>query len=137
MLLLFDNSVKKAKKATSVNSFICLLICFFMVQCAVKKKKLVNNSVYEVKRFKTFDSFGSYINIKVLDNSLKESIPALVKINGLYFSKRKIFEADSGKYDIGVYFVGLFPLELSNLNLKKGDSIVINTYLKEDTRPLH
>ncbi len=129
---------KRVLKALSANSSAYIILISLFFSCSgTRNTSKQEKSQYKIEKIKTFDSLGSWITIKTYDKRLKESIPAFVKINNIYFSEKKIFEVGEGKHSIGVYFVQLLPLELKNLNVKKGDSIVIKAYLKEDNSPLH
>lgn len=129
---------KRVLKELNVNSYAYIILISLFFSCSgTRNTSKQEKSDYNIEKFKTFDSLGSWITIKTYDKRLKESIPAFVKINNIYFSEKKIFEVVEDKHSIGVYFVQLLPLELKNLNVKKGDSTVIKAYLKEDNNPLH
>ncbi|MGG8498149.1 hypothetical protein ACQY1Q_17245 [Tenacibaculum sp. TC6] len=124
------------QKVLSVRKFIYLFISLLIIGCVAQRKVFEKESEYKIKKFKTFSPYHSWINIKTYSKELQENIPALIKINNLYFTEKTIFDAGEGKHNISIDFVGTIGLKINDLKVNKGDSIIINVYLREDPTPI-
>ena len=127
---------KVMQRVLNVRNFIYLVIYLFMIGCVTQKKVLTERSEYKIKTFKTSNLYHSWINIKTYYKDFDEIIPALVKINNLYFTKKTIFDVGEGKHNISIDFVSTIGIKIEDLKVSKGDSIVINAYLKDDPTPI-
>jgi hypothetical protein len=122
----------------------------FILSCASNKIQQQNfSNKYKIHSFKSKSGLStiSIDNFHDTNSGQKDwKALAFININGVLLENKIInnkmdpyyTKVESGKkYDILVYSPGLLPLRMNNLKIKKGDSLVIKTYLKEDNRPLH
>ena len=61
----------------------------------------------------------------------------LIIINNIYFSNTTNFNLGIGKHNLKIDFISKNSIEIKNMNIRKGDSIVINAYLKDHSILLH
>ncbi|WP_299005544.1 hypothetical protein [uncultured Tenacibaculum sp.] len=117
---------------------VILFIYLFITGCYTSKKTVsdTTSSSYEIKKFKSSDN---WITINAYDNEISygKLIP-IIKINKLYFFDDGIetFNVEGSKHNIRISHIGKIPITIKDLVVKKGDSIVINAYLKDDPTPI-
>ncbi len=130
---------KAMQKVLNARNFICLFTCILIMSCHTSKNTINNkipSSSYEIKKFKSSDN---WITINAYDNEISygKLIP-IIKINKLYFFNDgiKTFNVVESKHNIQISHIGKIPITIKDLVVKKGDSIVINAYLKQDPTPI-
>lgn len=137
--------VNQAKKALSVKHTVFLLTLVFITSCGVKRYDVVDNT-YDIKRFKSKSGYSS-ININSFDFKTKDKISPWININdvaleyvfnekGNFTNPLQIKVIPNNHFNIEIYYLRRHTVKIKELYLKDGDSIVINAYLKEDTRPI-
>ena len=137
--------IKKTQKELNVNKLsICCLIIFSIFSCSVKKGDFYKKEVYEIIRKKSKNGFSQLKFYTFSFYNKNETIPASIEINGVVtHSKFSDSIANinisvlNDKYDINIFFIGKETIRIKNLLVKSGDSIVINSYMKEDLTPLY
>ncbi|WP_428743461.1 hypothetical protein [Tenacibaculum sp.] len=123
------------QKVLNVHSFIYLLTYLFITGCANSRVKVTQGN-YSIKKFKSSDS---WITINAYDNEISYgALTPIIKINKLYFHNEgiKTFNVEDSNYGIRISHIGKISIEIKDLVVKKGDSIVINAYLKDDPTPI-
>lgn len=124
------------RKVLNVNKLICVYICLLIFGCSSSKESFNKNfSNYTVNKFK---SDRRSIKINALDKGFPyDTIPSpLIIINNLYFGETSFFRPKVGKHNIEIASPGKVSVIIKDLVVKKGDSIVINAYLKDDPTPI-
>ncbi len=127
---------KAMRKVLSVNKLIYIFICLLVFGCSSSRENFINKfSNYTVNKFK---SNRRSIKINVLDKGFPyDTIPSpLIIINNLYFGETSFFRPTTGKHSIEIAALGKISVIIKDLIVKKGDSIVINAYLKDDPTPI-
>ncbi|MGG8498152.1 hypothetical protein ACQY1Q_17260 [Tenacibaculum sp. TC6] len=127
--------LKAMRKVLNVHSFIYLFIYLFITGCYTNRIKVTQNN-YSIKKFKSSDN---WITINAYDNEISYgTLIPIIKINKLYFLNEgiKTFNVEDSNYNIQISHFGKIPINIKNLVVKKGDSIVINAYLKDDPTPI-
>jgi len=134
----------RQKKMKYLQGIILLLL--FASGCATNKN-LKTSEKYIFERFKSKNGYSTLI-LKAYDYEYENQLSPRIYINDLYFdfsfdSESKIIKPfnvpieQEGKYTIRFSYLGRLPVEIPDFFIKKGDSIVISAYLKEDPTPLH
>ncbi len=127
------------QKVLNVNKIIYLFMFLMFINCGVKKISEQQKSEYSTEKFKTLDSLDSWITVKTYDNEISYgTLIPIIKINKLYFFDDGIetFNVEGSKHNIRISHIGKIPITIKDLVVKKGDSIVINAYLKDDPTPI-
>ncbi|WP_425656588.1 hypothetical protein [Tenacibaculum ascidiaceicola] len=133
------------QRVLNVRSFIYLVIYLFINGCATVKNHNESSHLYHQKKFKSKSGFSSIVINTFYDDKSKTKVLAAATANGIYFPSKYqdekilpivIKTIPDNKYKINIFSPGLRSLKIENLKISKGDSIVINAYLKEDTRPI-
>lgn len=90
-----------------------------------------------------FDSKNNhtYLNLSSYEMNNKERYYSTYQINNLIYSKHGtdnvVLPILEGNFSINAGAVGKEWVELNKLKVKKGDSVVVKFYLKNDSEPLH
>ena len=136
---------KAMPRVLSARNFIYLFIYLFISGCATVKNNDESSHLYLQKKFRSKSGFSSIVINTFYDDKSKTKVLAAATANGIYFPSEYqdekilpivIKTIPDNKYKIRVFSPGLLSLKIKSLKINKGDSIVINAYLKEDTRPI-
>ncbi|WP_299005538.1 hypothetical protein [uncultured Tenacibaculum sp.] len=136
---------KVMRKVLNARNFIYLSIYLFITGCATTRSNRDSSTLYYQEKHSSKSGFSSIIINSFYDDKYKDKILALVTVNGVCILGKyenenilpiEIKTIPNNKYKIEISSPGLLPLKIKKLRIKKGDSIVINAYLKEDTRPI-
>jgi len=101
------------------------------------------NDEVKINRVQSSDTFSSYIQINTFSfESKKQKLPAFYRINGILFqssdfAEEFILPVMRGSYRIEVGYIGKEELILKKLEVEKGDSVIVQFYLKDDLEPLY
>lgn len=128
----------KKEQTQVVKSIIVILVSLLFIACSVKKQE--DKGTYDIEVFKSKNKTFRYITMKSFHYGGKEKFPASYRVNNVILdnelSHEKTISVLEGEFKIE----SIFPGKLNNLvtlKVKKGDSIVIKFYLKDDPTPLH
>ncbi|MGG8498161.1 hypothetical protein ACQY1Q_17305 [Tenacibaculum sp. TC6] len=103
------------------------------------------NDTYTLKKYKSKRGFSS-ITIKAYDYEHKNDLNASVSINNIYYKIKfngkntiplSIEAKPDNKFNVEVSLLSRYTVKIKEFYVKRGDSIVINAYLKEDNRPVY
>ncbi len=128
-----------------VLNVIVLFTYLFINGCATVKNNDESSHLYHQKKFRSKSGFSSIVINTFYDDKSKTKVLAAATVNGIYFPSEYqdekilpivIKTIPDNKYKIKVFSPGLLSLKIESLKINKGDSIVINAYLKEDIRPI-
>ncbi|APG65865.1 hypothetical protein LPB136_11030 [Tenacibaculum todarodis] len=131
-------------KALNVNKIIVFFLITFIISCVTKRPDIVNKT-YKLRKYKSKSGFTKIV-INAYDNETLELIPANVEINDLFFKIKyennkfiplEIITNPNSQLNIEVSSIMRHTVNINSFIIKKSDSIIINTYLKKDNRPLH
>ena len=114
---------KAMRKVLNAHSFIYLFIYVCITGCYTNRSKLAQNN-YSIKKFKSSDN---WITINAYDNEISYgTLIPIIKINKLYFLNEgiKTFNVEDSNYNIRISHFGKMSIDIKNLVVKKGDSIV-------------
>ncbi|WP_143569724.1 hypothetical protein [Tenacibaculum agarivorans] len=125
---------------------ISISLILIFISCAASKE-ITSNRNYTFDKHKSKNGYSTLI-LKAYDYEYENQLGPRVYINDLYFdfsfdSESKIIKPfdvsveQEGKYTIRFSYLGRLPVKIPDFFIKKGDSIVISAYLKEDPTPLH
>lgn len=139
------DTLEGVRKALNVHKIIILtIIGVVLISCAAHRPDKVD-STYTLKKYRSKSGFSSIV-LYAYDFHLKNKMTANVSVNDVYFyidykNKQihplKIKTIPSRKYNVEVSSIGMNTVKIKDLYVEKGDSIVINAFLKEDKTPLH
>lgn len=114
---------------------ILLFIFFFTLSCSVKNH-VAKYSFYDLKKYKSKQN-NTKIIIKTYDGDLyNEKITPYISMNNIYFFKDSLFNVGVGKHDIEIGYISKESIKIKNLEIKKGDSLVIEAFLKRHNQPI-
>lgn len=129
------------KMMLKVKNVINLILVFFITSCTLNKIASNNNfksEEYTLEKHKSSYKLTTQIIFKTFDfENKQERIPATLVINKVLVNNSEILNLWSGKHTLKALFIGKKTIDINNLIVKKGDSIVINAYLKDSTEPLY
>lgn len=119
-------------KVQNVNRLIFLFMSCLFLSCGVRKdSQRLESSHYEIQKFKCK---SRSVTIYAIDTEppYDTIVSPLIIINNLYFGNLNSFIPGDENNNIEIAFVGKKPIKIKNLKVRRGDSIVINGYLKDD-----
>ena len=133
MQLIMKDMVDQMLKGKNV---IKLLIICLITSCSLNKINIKKNShvtnEYRLDRFKSNDGLTTQIIFKCYDfENKKTKIPAIIIINNVYLNSG-LLNIGIGKHSLKALFIGKKSINISNLIVKRGDSIVIKAYMKDN-----
>ncbi len=121
-------------RVSSVISFIILFL-FFFTSCLPTQNLVEKNSgSIDIIKLKTKRG-GQHLLVNCFDFETKKNIPATVITNGIFLNSLS-FLVYPGTYSIE----GIYPMKKSikkTIQIKKGDSIVVNLYFKDLKEGIH
>lgn len=126
-------------KALNVNTLKILFFFTLFISCSIQKqnKNINEKSFYKIKGYKSSTGKTSlHVNTFDLDLYNEPMIPLII-INNIYFSNTTDFNLGIGKHNLKIDFISKISIEIKNINIRKGDSVIINAYLKDHSIPLH
>jgi len=124
-----------------------LLIQIMSFSCAPRKNIQKDN--YSVEFLKSSDKLKTYIILRPHDESAADSelnILVLTYVNNLLFTNypkgkihgRIVLEPKPGaNVNIEVYGVGYKSVNIERLKLERGDSLLVDVFMKETDEPLY
>lgn len=136
---------RKTKLGWSVMSFLFIGIMTF--SCASRKN--IHKDNYSVEFLKSSDKLRTYIVLRPHDESAADSelnILVLTYVNNLLFTNypkgkiqdRIVLEPKPGtNINIEVYGVGYKSVNIERLKLERGDSLLVDVFMKESDEPLY
>ncbi|WP_386104248.1 hypothetical protein [Tenacibaculum geojense] len=123
-----------------------IILLSFLVSCKVTKRATVVNGTYTFERHESKSRFSS-INVEAYDYEYKNGLNAGVTVNDVYFDikfdkEKKIIPlqikaSPNNKFNVRVLFPSRHSVKIDEFYFKRGDSIIIKAYLKEDNRPVY
>ena len=125
--------VNQMLKGKNVIKLFCI---FLFISCSASKvnnKKL--NSWYEIKKIKSKNNETKIILNSYDYENKEERIAATIVINNVLLNSETI-RVWPGKHSLEVICYSKLPIKINNLRVEKGDSIVINAYLKDSNYPI-
>ena len=132
MQLIMKDMVDQMLKGKNV---IKLLIICLITSCSLNKINIKNSHVtneYSLDRFKSNGGLTTQIIFKCYDfENKKTKIPAIIIINNVYLNSG-LLNIGIGKHSLKALFIGKKSINISNLIVKRGDSIVIKAYMKDN-----
>ncbi len=133
------------RKAPNVTKIFLVSIFILQVACKAMRRPDVVDNTYTFKRYISKTGFSS-INVKAYDHEYKSDLNASVSINHIYhkikFNKKKttplhVEVIPNKNFNVEVFLLSRHTVKVKEFFVKRGDSIVINAYLKEDNRPVY
>ncbi|MGG8498159.1 hypothetical protein ACQY1Q_17295 [Tenacibaculum sp. TC6] len=138
-------TLKMVQKVLSANKILFLLfISNIIISCVAHKKHEINNDTYTFKKYKSSTGFSSII-INAYDYENKNKINAAARVNSIYFSSTikkdkqplQVEITPNNSFKVEVFLPSRYTVKIKEFYVKRGDSIIINAYLKEDNRPVY
>lgn len=134
-----DISNHKKEVMQVVKYILIMIIVTSFISCN-KTHSFEKDNKCKIKIFKSKDGY-SYINLRTFEFEDKgKRYHAIYQINGIIFSKPELNDFTppilGGKYSIRVGAVSKQWSQIYDINIKKGDSIVIDFFLENDLTPL-
>jgi hypothetical protein len=126
-------------KVQNANILKTLFFFTLFISCSIQKQDKNKNdkSYYKIKKYKSNTNKTS-LHVNTFDKDLyDEPMIPLIIINNIYFSNTTNFNLGIGKHNLKIDFISKNSIEIKNMNIRKGDSIVINAYLKDHSILLH
>ena len=134
-----------------VDATICIitLILAGMIVTSCASRKSVKKDSYTVEFLKSSDKLKTYIVLRPHDESAANSesnILVLTYVNNLLFTNypkgkiqdRIVLEPKPGtNINIEVYGVGYKSVNIERLKLERGDSLLVDVFMKESDEPLY
>ncbi len=132
------------KAPNVIKTLLIVTFLMFMVSCKVTKRPDVVDDTYTFEKYTSKSGFSS-INVKAYDYEYKNDLSPSVTINSIYYDinldkKKKTLSvrvSPNNKFDVEVFLLSRHTVKVKEFYIKRGDSIVINAYLKEDNRPVY
>ncbi len=135
---------RKMQKGKSVIKY--LFICLIIVSCKTANIQKVKSDIYVNKVYRSKSGYTG-MNIKAYDYEYKNELNAGVIVNEIYFDlsfndKNELKPLyvkvlPNKKINIDVFFPSREVVKMRDFYLKKGDSMVIKAYLKEDNSSVY
>lgn len=132
---------KKMQQVQNVTSLFILLLLLF----GCKSKEIaLNKNLYIIKNYKSNSGLTKLV-VKSFDKYENE-LPTILEVNGIIFQMKikekvlmplELIIKNNHKIDLKIAAIGMNEINLKNIFLKKGDSIEIKAFLKENKKPLH
>ncbi|MDO6675329.1 hypothetical protein Q4517_07175 [Tenacibaculum sp. 1_MG-2023] len=131
---------KVMRKVLNVNKVILFyFILFYLSSCSSvlnKRTKQINSSNYIIKSYKSKNG-ETLLKVNTFDKDFySEPITPIVVLNNIHFLNNNLFNVGVGKHNVEIAFIGKITINIKDLVIKQGDSIVINAYLKQDPTPI-
>lgn len=131
---------KRRKLIRALNKLTPIIALFFLISCSHETKGQVKNDSYNIEKYTS--KIGSHLKFQSFhSDDRKVRCYSIYRINGVIFSNHNLndlsYDVIEGNYNISVGAVGKEWIDLKNIHVKKGDSLVIKFYLKDDTNSLH
>jgi hypothetical protein len=132
---------KKMLQVKNVTSLIIILL--FIFGCKLKEDAL-NKDLYILKKYKSHSGLTKLV-VKTFDKYENE-FPTILEVNGIIFQMKikekvliplELLIKNKHKIDVKIAAIGMKEINFKNMFLKKGDSIVIKVFLKENIKPLN
>lgn len=126
---------KAKRKRLSIPKLWIIVLCVFL-SCKVKEIGSINSSNYIIKSYKSKNG-ETLLKINTFDKDFyNEPITPIVVLNNIHFLNNNLFNVGVGKHNVEIAFIGKITINIKDLVIKQGDSIVINAYLKQDPTPI-
>jgi hypothetical protein len=135
----------------NVDATICIitLILAGMIVTSCASRKSVKKDNYTFEFLKSSDKLKTYLTLRPHDESPADSkltVPVFTYVNNLLFTNypegkiqdRIVLEPKPGtNINIEVYGVGYKSVNIERLKLERGDSLLVDVYMKESDEPLY
>ncbi|WP_428742301.1 hypothetical protein [Tenacibaculum sp.] len=123
-----------------------LLFILNLTSCKAVRNDIVDNN-YKLEKIKSKQTDFSSIVVNAYDFENKKELAGIVYVNDVVFfmefdeNKKKvkplvITPNTNNYFDVEVSYIRRYTVKIDKFFVKRGDSIVINAYLKEDKRPI-
>ncbi|WP_440120741.1 hypothetical protein [Tenacibaculum sp. Ill] len=127
--------LKVTRKRLSIPKLWIIVLCIFL-SCKVKEIGSINTSNYTIKNYKSKNR-ETLLKVNTFDKGFyNEPITPIVVLNNIHFLNNNLFNVGVGKHNVEIAFIGKITINIKDLVIKQGDSIVINAYLKQDPTPI-
>ena len=116
---------------------------------ACKGTKVDPGSEYSLTTLKA-STWEPVLVIRAYDFNTKnerDPLPVFAIINGLTFNSLQkgarsindiiVRPSPETKMDIGIYYIGKTPFRMGGLELKRGDSVILDVKMEDSLEPLH
>lgn len=130
-----------------IKYFLYFSAFLIFTNCNILKGDYYKTETYEIKREKSkYWTKLTQLNIIAYEYENKSKlIPVFsITINDIIINSahmnsipNALIHLIPNKYDVEISFIGKETINIKNLLVKKGDSIVIKSFMKEDVTPLY
>ena len=122
-----------------------LLLVSSVISCKSVRNDIVDKT-YKLEKFKSKQTDFSSIVINAYDFEMKKELAGIVYVNNVVFFmdfdrknkvKPLVVTPNTDNYfDVEISYIRRHTVKVDKFFVKRGDSIVIDAYLKEDKRPI-
>ena len=129
----------KMERMQAAKSFLILFVAIIGVNCSNKTTKKERKETFEISVSRTKDGSSIIVGQCFDFDSRSTLIPASLTINGVVLPTDNgsfKYNVWPGSYTVKVGFIGK-EWTSKSIKIKKGDSLNIRFYLKDDSSPLY
>lgn len=116
-----------------------LLFAIYTTSCSSKKSFITINN-YEVIAYKSKEN-STYIVLKAFSYEMKNEVPSYYRVNNILMGikdpdEKLVVAVMPGKFTIEAGSIGKKETIIEDLKVNRGDSVLVNIFLKDDPQPL-